>query len=146
MMFNLDKRMTRGVAALLAACVLGGSAAAVAAGTGGKSPPTPSAKVAQAGSSKAHRASTVPASLKRAETAAEDVIGYLAKGKPAKSQAEARLLKELAHGKAATALHKGASRRPRSGGCRHGPTAWRSCRSGALQSCGSRWPRTRSHS
>lgn len=107
MMFNLDKRMTRGVAALLAACVRGGSAAAVAAGTGGKSPPTPSAKVAQAGSSKTNRASTVPASLKRAETAAEDVIGYLAKGKPAKSQAEARLLKELAHGKAATTLHKG---------------------------------------
>lgn len=104
MMFNLHNRTTRGVAALLAASVLGGSAAAVAAGTGSKDPPSPPSKVAQIGAAKANRASTVPASLKRAETAAEDVIGYLEKGKPAKSRAEARLLKELVQGKAAGAL------------------------------------------
>lgn len=105
MMFNLDNRIAKGVAALLAASVLGG-AAAVAAGTGAKSPPTPAPKVGVARSAKATSASTVPASLKRAETAAEDVIGYLDKGKPAQAQAEARLLKELARGQAASALSK----------------------------------------
>jgi len=106
MIFNLDDRMNKAVAALLAASVLGGSAAAVAAGTSAKSPPAPVPTLPQAGSTKVASASTVPASLKRAETAAEDVIGYLDKGKPAQSQAEARLLKELAHGKAAAALGK----------------------------------------
>lgn len=52
------------------------------------------------------QASTVPASLKRAETAAEDVIGYLEQGKGAKSRGEARLLSQLAHGKVATTLGK----------------------------------------
>jgi hypothetical protein len=39
---------------------------------------------------------TVPATLKRAETAAEDVIGNLEKGLPAQSKAEAQLLQALA--------------------------------------------------
>jgi hypothetical protein len=49
-------------------------------------------------------ASTVPASVKRAETAAEDVIGNLEKGLPAQSRAEAHLLQALAHGRAAADL------------------------------------------
>jgi hypothetical protein len=48
--------------------------------------------------------STVPAELTRAETAAEDVIGFLEQRKPAKSKAEARILADLAHGQAAASL------------------------------------------
>ena len=50
--------------------------------------------------------STVPQSLTRAETAAEDVIGFLEKGQLAKSHAEARILHRLAHGPAAAALRQ----------------------------------------
>src|SRR4051812_23335428 len=100
--FNPNPRLQRGVAAALAVGVLGaGAAGGIAAATGGKSPP--SAANTPAGSHPAGLAaqangSTVPGTLKRAETAAEDVITYLEQGKPASSRAEAKLLTKLAHG------------------------------------------------
>lgn len=48
----------------------------------------------------------MPTPLTRAETAAEDVIGFLENGKPAKSKAEARILRDLAHGGTADALRR----------------------------------------
>jgi hypothetical protein len=101
-MFDMTSRTRRTVAGLLAAAVVGaGVAGAVAAATASPSAAAPKVAVRQAGSTKA---STVPASVKRAETAAEDVIGNLEKGLPAKSKAEAQLLQALAHGRAAADL------------------------------------------
>jgi hypothetical protein len=48
--------------------------------------------------------STVPGTLKRAGTAAEEVIAHLERGSPGRSQTEARLLKLLAHGQVADDL------------------------------------------
>ena len=48
--------------------------------------------------------STVPPQLTRAESAAEDVIGFLESREPAKSKAEAGVLANLAHGQTATVL------------------------------------------
>jgi hypothetical protein len=96
MLFHLSGRTRKAVAALLAAGVIGGTAAGAAAVTTGASThPKPVA---------AASTSTVPNALMRAESAAEDVIGFLKKGQPAKSHAEARILRDLAHGKAADAL------------------------------------------
>jgi len=101
MIFNPTSRTRKVIATLLAGGVLGGTAGgALAASQGNSAQPPP--LVAQAAVAK----STVPISLTRAETAAEDVIGFLEKGQPAKSQAEARMLRSLAHGKAADSLRK----------------------------------------
>lgn len=48
----------------------------------------------------------MPQSLTRAETAAEDVIGFLEHGQVAKSKAEARILRRLAYGPAADVLRR----------------------------------------
>ena len=100
MLFNPTTRVRRLVAPVLASAVVGGTAAGAVAAV----KPKPAAvQVAAATSS-------VPAPLTRAETAAEDVIGYLEKGRPAKSKAEVRILRNLAHGAAADALrHAGVS-------------------------------------
>lgn len=100
MLFNQTSRTRKAVAGLLAAGLVGGAAAGAAATASTTPAQTPRASHAVA------TKSTVPASLKRAETAAEDVIGYLEKGQPAKSHDEARLLRNLAHGKAADALRQ----------------------------------------
>jgi hypothetical protein len=100
MIFNPTDRTRRVVAGVLAAGMLGGGAAGFAAATTAASAPASPRAAAPA----AKPASTVPAPLTRAETAAEDVIGFLEQGKAAKSRAEARLLAELAHGKAGAAL------------------------------------------
>jgi hypothetical protein len=97
--FNMRSRTRRAVGGLLALAVVGagvGGAVSAATGASGAAPPT----VAPANP----KPSTVPASVKRAETAAEDVIGNLEKGLPAKSKAEAQLLKALVHGRAAADL------------------------------------------
>lgn len=102
MIFNPTTRTRRVVASLLAAGVIGGATAGALAGA----QPAP-AQPATAMAAK----STVPKPLTLAETAAEDVIGLLEKGKPAKSKAAARILRDLAHGKAADALRqRGVSR------------------------------------
>jgi hypothetical protein len=98
MIFPPTTRTRKGMATLLAASVLGGSSAAALAASHG--PPAPA--VAHAGAV----TSTVPKALTRAETAAEDVIGFLEKGQPAKSKSEARILRDLAHGKAADVLRQ----------------------------------------
>jgi hypothetical protein len=86
---------------LLALAIVGaGVGGAVSAATATSKAATPTAAVPKASTT----ASTVPASVKRAETAAEDVIGNLEKGLPAKSRAEAQLLRALAHGRAAADL------------------------------------------
>ena len=96
-MFDMTSRTRRTVAGVLALAIFGagvGGAVSAASASGG----TATAPVTSV------KPSTVPASLKRAETAAEDVIGNLEKGLPAKSKAEAQLLKALAHGRAAADL------------------------------------------
>ena len=115
MMFNPTTRTRKILATLLAAGVVGGT---VAGGTAvSKTSPAPAPKVANAASNgpaapapkAVHAAvakSTVPKPLTRAETAAEDVIGFLEKGQPAKAKSEARILRDLAHGKAGDALHR----------------------------------------
>lgn len=100
MIFDLDTRTRRLAGVLLAAGLVGTTAGGAVAAA--QKPPASPGTSAQA----AAAASTVPASLKRAETAAEDVIGFLEKGQPAKSKAEAKLLRDLAHGRAATDLRK----------------------------------------
>jgi hypothetical protein len=100
MLFDHTSRARRTIAALMAASVIGSSAAGAAAVAHGTSTPAPKTVRAAA------NASTVPAPLTRAETAAEDVIGFLESGHPAKSKAEARILRDLAHGKAADALRR----------------------------------------
>ena len=98
MVFHLSRRTRKAVAALLAAGVIGGAAAGAAAVTpGGSTHPKPVA---------AASTSTVPNALTRAESAAEDIIGFLEQGQPAKSHAEARILRDLAHGEAADALRQ----------------------------------------
>lgn len=98
MLFDLSTRTRRGVAALLATGLIGGSAAGAIAVAHDQAPAPP--RAVQAAATK----STVPKALTRVETAAEDVIGFLEQGKPAKSQAEARILRDLARGAAADAL------------------------------------------
>lgn len=100
MIFNPSTRTRRVTGALLAVGILGGtSAGAIAAAQTAPAQPPP---LVQAAASK----STVPKALTRAETAAEDVIGFLEKGQPAKSKAEARILRDLAHGRAAAELRR----------------------------------------
>lgn len=99
MIFNPSTRTRRVVAGLLAAGLLGGGVAGAAGAAHGTSPPNPAANARAA-----IKASTVPTSVTRAETAAEDVIGFLEQGKLAKSRAEARILRTLARGPAAQAL------------------------------------------
>ena len=100
MMFTPSIRSRRAVAALLAVGVLGATAAGGMAAS--QNAPAQTPKAVQAAAAK----STVPKPLTRAETAAEDVIGFLETGKPAKSKAEARILRTLAHGRAADALRR----------------------------------------
>ena len=98
MLFNPTTRTRRAVAALLATGVVGGTAAGtLGSGHSAQAQRTATTQVAVA-------KSTVPKPLTRAETAAEDVIGFLEKGQPSKSKAEARILRDLAHGKAADTL------------------------------------------
>jgi hypothetical protein len=115
MMFNPTNRTRKILATLLAAGVVGGTVAGATAAS--KTSPAPVPKVVNAGSNgptapvpkavpAAAAKSTVPAPLTRAETAAEDVIGFLEKGQPAKSKSEARILRDLAHGEAGDALHR----------------------------------------
>jgi hypothetical protein len=101
MIFNPSTRARRTLAALMAAGLIGGTAlgAAATSHAATSKTATPAAKVAAP-------ASTVPASVVRAETAAEDVIGFLEKGQPSKSKMEARILGRLAHGGAADALRQ----------------------------------------
>jgi hypothetical protein len=100
-LFNVTGRTRRTVAGVLALAIVGaGVGGAVSAATATSNVTTPTA----AGPRASTTASTVPASVKRAETAAEDVIGNLEKGLPAKSRAEAQLLQALAHGSAAADL------------------------------------------
>jgi hypothetical protein len=89
-MFTLNHKLQRGVAGGLAVLVLGASAGGIATATTGKGPPASPAPAAPAGS-------PVPVNVKRAETAAEDVIRYMEQGKVAKARAEANTLKTLAH-------------------------------------------------
>ena len=111
MMFDMRTRTKRTVAALLAVGVLGAGATGAAAAATGNGKPTAQQPQAQQPPAQQARtgvkASTVPASVKRAETAAEDVTGFLEKGQPAKSRAEAQLLRQLAHGRAAADMRKG---------------------------------------
>jgi hypothetical protein len=102
MIFNPTIRTRKVIATLLATSVIGGmtGAALAASQSSAAQPPT----AVQAAAAK----STVPRALTRAETAAEDVIGYLEKGQPAKSKAEARILRELAHHKTAAILREAA--------------------------------------
>ena len=100
MLFNPSSRTRKIVASVLAAGLIGGGAAGAVAAS--KPAPAPPPKAVQAAAAK----STVPKPLTRAETAAEDVIGYLEQGQPAKSKAEARILRDLAHGQAADALRR----------------------------------------
>lgn len=101
MIFNPTNRTRRMVAVVLATGIIGGTAAGGLAlsQTAPARTPSPPAHVTAT-------KSTVPRALTRAETAAEDVIGFLEKGKPAKSKAEARILRNLAHGKAADSLRR----------------------------------------
>lgn len=99
MLFNPNTRIKKAAATVLAVGVLGGGAAGLATAGNGPAPKPPPVAAKSAVAS-----SNVPTSLKRAETAAEDVIGFLEKGKPAKSRAEAKLLKQLAHGKVSREL------------------------------------------
>lgn len=99
MIFNPTTRTKRIVATVLAAGMIGGTAAGTVAA---QNVPAQAPKTVRAAASK----STVPKPLTRAETAAEDVIGFLEKGQPAKSKAEARILRDLAHGQAADALRR----------------------------------------
>jgi hypothetical protein len=115
--FDLNPKLKRGIAAGLAVGVVAVGAASIAAGSGGNTakpaglPATPKAR-----SAAAHPGtrSTVPASLTRAESAAEDVITYLLEhGKtspsppsPALARAEAKTLKQLVHGQVAVELTK----------------------------------------
>lgn len=108
MMFEMTSRAKRTVAGLLVVGILGTSAAGAVAATGGGGNNTPSPTPPPTAQQKRSvKASTVPASVKRAETAAEDVTGYLEKGMPAKSRAEAQLLRQLAHGRAAADMRTG---------------------------------------
>lgn len=101
MIFNPATRTRRAVVALMAAGLLGGSA--VGALASAQNAPTQTPPAVRAATT---TASTVPKPLTRAETAAEDVIGFLEKGQAAKSKAEARILRDLAHGQAAAALRQ----------------------------------------
>lgn len=96
MVFHLDDRTRRIVAGVLAAGIIGGGAAGGAATTHATSAPARPAAAATT--------STVPTPLTRAETAAEDVIGLLERGKRDGSRSEAQLLARLAHGRASAAL------------------------------------------
>jgi len=99
-LFHTTSRTRKLVATVMAVGLIGATATgAVSAARQGTGPP-PAAKRA------AVTKSTVPKALTRAETAAEDVIGFLEQGKPAKSKAEARILRDLAHGKAADVLRQ----------------------------------------
>ena len=100
MIFNPATRTRKVMATLLTAGLLGGSAAGALAAS--QHAPAQPPKAVQAAAAK----STVPKPLTRAETAAEDVIGFLENGQPAKSRAEARILRDLAHGQAADALRR----------------------------------------
>lgn len=107
MIFNPTTRTRKVVGSLLAAGILGGTAAGAVAASQSEPPPAPPPKTMPATVATSTVAkSTVPKSLMRAETAAEDVIGFREQGKPAKSKAEARILRDLAHGKAADDLRR----------------------------------------
>lgn len=100
MIFNPTHRTRVAVAAVLAAGMVAGSTgAALASAQQPYTTTVASARVVAA-------PSTVPKSLMRVETAAEDVIGFLEKGQPAKSKREARIMRQIAHGTAADALRK----------------------------------------
>lgn len=113
MTFNLNTRTRRIVGALLATAVIGGGAtgAVVAAGDGAARAPT-SAQGAAPHTVSVAASSSVPRGVVAAESAAEDVIGYLEQGKIAKSSTAARALKTLAHGEAARALRKAGTPAP----------------------------------
>lgn len=98
MLFDLHTRTKKALVGVIAGSMLGGSVAGAVAGAHGAHAQSRPATVAAS--------STVPKPLTRAETAAEDVIGFLEKGQPARSHQEARLLRALAHGRAADALRR----------------------------------------
>lgn len=115
MIFNPTTKTRRVIGTLLAAGIVGGTATGALAAShsapaqppkpvqaSAQSPPAQPPAVVRAAAAK----STVPKPLTRAETAAEDVIGFLEKGQPAKSKAEARVLRDLARGPAADALRQ----------------------------------------
>lgn len=108
MTFNLNNRTRKIVGAVLATAIVGASATgAVVAGRDAPArAPNPTAQAATPALLTAPAGSTVPKPLMRAESAAEDVIGFLEQGKAAKSKAAARGLRELAHGAAADALRR----------------------------------------
>lgn len=108
MTFNLKTRTRKVVSTLLAVGVLGGTGTAVAVSQSTASKVTTGATAAKVANATpvAAAKSTVPKPLTRAETAAEDVIGFLEAGQPAKSKAEARILRSLAHGQAAGVLRQ----------------------------------------
>ncbi|MEA2273106.1 MAG: hypothetical protein QOI98_1814 [Solirubrobacteraceae bacterium] len=106
MTFNPTRRTRKIVATLLAAGIAGGATAGVVAASRGAPAQTPTPTVVKVTAAAKTSTSTVPKPLTRAETAAEDVIGFLEKGQPAKSKAEALVLRNLAHGQAADALRQ----------------------------------------
>lgn len=103
MMFNRTNRTRHAIGVLLAVGVIGagaaGAAGAVAASQSAAAQPHATVRAAAS-------QSTVPKSLTRAETAAEDVIGSLESGRPARAKREARILRDLARGAAAGELRK----------------------------------------
>ncbi len=112
-MLNLETEARRGVAATLAVAVVGATAAGGLAACGDSSSKQATAASPQSAAASTTKHSTVPTSLKRAETAAEDVITYLEHGKTPKSppasqlsRAEATTLRRLAHGQAAAELKR----------------------------------------
>jgi hypothetical protein len=101
MLFDPSRRSRKLMAGLLLAGLIGSGAAATTGAVASTSTAARPAVIKPAVSR-----STVPQALTRAETAAEDVIGFLEKGQPAKSRAEARILRSLAHGAAAQELRR----------------------------------------
>ena len=106
MLFDTTNRSRRSIAALLAAGIVGTSVAGAAATSATAATQTRAVSLTaqRSATTQARVTSTVPASVTRAETAAEDVIGFLEKGQVAKSRSEARLLKQLVNGPAAADL------------------------------------------
>jgi len=97
--FSADSRVTKSVAAALAAGALGATVAGTAGAATTHAPTAdgPASAHAARGAPLA-AAATVPADLKRAEAVAEDVIGFLEQGQKTRSTAQAQTLARLAHG------------------------------------------------